>query len=237
MGKRLVYARLIGAGLTVLVGGCIAPPTKALAADDSQAVLRKLDAAAARFRSTTADFEFDSVQTAPVPDTEVQKGIVYYERKGTDFRMAAHISQENGRPVPKTYVYSGGTVKLYEKLINQVTTLSKAAQYESWFMLGFGASGKDLEQKWEIKELGPETIDGVKTEKLELVPKDPAVKKNVLKVTVWMDTDRAVSLKQEIDLGSGASRICTYSNIKVNQSLPGDAFTFKTDRQTTFVNH
>jgi outer membrane lipoprotein-sorting protein len=111
-------------------------------------VLRRLDEAAKNFRSTSADFEFDSVETDPIPDKDVQKGTVYYERKGSAFQMAAHIREENGKPVPKIYVYSGGVVRLYEQLIDQVTTLTKAGQYESWFMLGFGASGKDLEQKW-----------------------------------------------------------------------------------------
>ena len=46
-------------------------------------------------------------------------------------------------------------------------------------MLGFGASGKELEEKWNITYLGQETLDGVKTDKLELVPKDPAIRKNL----------------------------------------------------------
>ena len=81
-----------------------------------------------------------------------------------------------------------------------------------------------------------ETLDGVKTEKLELIPKDPAVKKNLPKVTVWMDTERAVSLKQVFDEGPGQYRVCVYYNIKTNQPLPPDAFTFKTDRQTEYIN-
>jgi hypothetical protein len=57
----------------------------------------------------------------------VQKGTVYYERKGKAFQMAAHIREVNGKPVPKVYTYSGGKVKLYEKLTNQVRTFTKAA--------------------------------------------------------------------------------------------------------------
>ena len=68
-------------------------------------------------------------------------------------------------------------------------------------MLGFGASGKDLAAKWEIKYLGPETLDGVKTEKLEMVAKDPAVRKNIRKVTIWVDPENGVSLKQLFDQG------------------------------------
>ena len=230
--RKLVYIALtalfLWPGLTAL-----AAPA---AGDDLDRVLRRLDAAAASFHSTAADFEFDSVETDPVEDKDVQKGTVYYERKGSAFQMAAHIREVNGKPVPKTYAYSAGVVRLYEKLTNQVTTFSKLGQYESWFMLGFGASGKDLEQKWDIKYLGPETLNGVKTEKLEMIAKDAAIRKNIRKVTIWVDPDRGISLKQVFDEGPSQYRVSVYFNIKTNQPLPADAFTIKTDSQTQFVN-
>jgi outer membrane lipoprotein-sorting protein len=208
--------------------------------DEKDKVLRRLDAAATSFRSASADFQFDTYMTDPIPDQDTQKGSVYYERKGNTVRMAAHIREVNGKPVPKVYVYSGGVFKLYEKQLNQVTTLSKLSQYESYLMLGFGASGKDLEEKWEIKYLGSESLlDGktkVKTEILELIAKDPAVRKNLPKVTVWMDVERGVSLKQVFDEGPGQRRVSVYFNVQVNQPLPADAFTFKTDSQTQRIN-
>ena len=87
-------------------------------------------------------------------------------------------------------------------------------------------SGSELAEKWDIKYLGQETIDGVVTDKLELVAKDPTVRKNIVKVTVWMDTARAVSLKVIFDEGEGQSYVCHYTNIKVNQPLPKTAFDF-----------
>jgi outer membrane lipoprotein-sorting protein len=204
---------------------------------DLERVLRKLDEAAANFRSTSADFEFDSVETDPVFDKDVQKGTVYYERKDGAFKMAAHIREVNRKLVPKVYVYANGNFKLYEKLTNQVTTLSKLSQYESWFMLGFGASGKDLAAKWEIKYLGQETLDGVKTEKMEMVAKDPAVRKNIRKVTMWVNPENGVSLKQLFDQGATTYRVSVYFNIKTNEPLPADAFTFKTDPNPTYVSH
>jgi outer membrane lipoprotein-sorting protein len=212
------------------------PGRALLAADDLEKVLHQLDVAAANFHSTTANFEFDSVQTDPIPDKDVQKGTVYYERKGAAFQMAAHIREENDRPVPKMYTYSAGVFKLYEEKINQVTTFSKVSKYESYLMLGFGASGRDLAEKWDIKYLGPETLDGIKTEKLEMVARDPAVRKNLPKVTIWVDPERGVSLKQVFDEGSGAYRVCVYFNIKVNQPLPGEAFALKVNSQTHYVN-
>lgn len=206
-------------------------------ADDLNSVLRKLDAAAARFHSTSADFKFETVQTDPIPDTESQTGKVYYERKSKGFDMGVHIETDNGRSVPKVIVVSGGAFKMYEQLTDQVTTSNKVSKYESYLELGFGASGKDLAQKWNIKYLGSETMPGgVKVDKLELVAKDPSVLKLFPKVTIWIDPERGVSLKQVFDEGEGQSRTCTYSNIKVNGSLPGDAFTFKTDSKTQYIS-
>jgi outer membrane lipoprotein-sorting protein len=224
---------MVGAALA-----CFALPGRAaLAADELQNVLHQLDVAATNFHTTAADFEFDSIQTDPIPDTDIQKGAVYYERKGNTFSMAAHIKEVNGKPVPKVYSYSGGRLQLFEPMIDQVTRLNKASAYEGYLMLGFGASGKELADKWDIKYDGPETVGGVKTDKLELIAKDPTVRKNLPKVTIWIDPTRGVSLKQVFDEGQGQSRICTYSDINVKGPLPADAFTFKTDSKTQYVDH
>jgi outer membrane lipoprotein-sorting protein len=204
-------------------------------AQDLKAVLAKLDAAAPNFHSTSATVEFDSIQTDPVPDKDVQKGTVYYERNGKDFQMAAHIDEENGKPVPKIYTFSKGVFRLYEKLPDQVTTY-KNDKLGGYLALGFGASGKDLSEKWDITYGGEETIDGIKTAKLELVAKDPAVRKNLVKATVWLDTAHGVSLKQLFDQGDGQSRLSVYSNFKFNQPLPSSAFTFSTDSKTQYNN-
>lgn len=213
------------------------PGHRAFAADDLQRVLHELDVAAANFHSTAADFEFDSYVTDPIPEKDTQKGTVYYERKGTAFQMAAHIAEVNGKPVPKIYTYSGGVFKLDEPLIDQVTTFKSASKFESYIMLGFGASGKDLAEKWDITYAGPETLDGVKTEKLNMVAKDPTVRKNLPKVTIWVDSARGVSVKQVFDETDGQSRVSVYFNIKVNQPLPADAFKLVTDSKTQYVEH
>lgn len=212
------------------------PAGTAFAADELSTTLAKLDAAAARFKSTTAEFEFDTIQTDPIPDKDVQKGTVYYERKGNSFQMGLHINEVNNKPVPRVITLSGGVFKMYDKLQNQVTTSNKAGKYEKYLRLGFGASGKDLDQQWSIKDLGSETMNGINTEKLELVAKDPEVLKLFPKVTIWVDPERGVSLKQIFDEGQGLSRTCFYSKIKVNESLPGDAFTFKTDPNPQYIN-
>ena len=227
-GRRLVLAILFA--LVLLPGRAVC------AADNLQKVLHDLDTAAANFHSTTADFEFVSIETDPVPEQDVQKGVVYYERKGNAFQMGVHIREVNGKVVPKVLSISRGVTRLFEKMLNQVTTFSKAGKYEGYMELGFGAGGKELEDKWNIKYLGSEVIDGVKTERLELVARDPEILKMLPRVEIWVDPQRGVSLKQVFDEGQGQSRICRYFNIKTNQPLPDDAFTFKTDSKTQVIN-
>ena len=201
-------------------------PLRPAQAQDKASVLARLDAAAQNFHTTTANFRFDSILTDPIPDTDVMTGTAYYERN-SHFRMAAHITAHNGRPTGKAYIFSGGTLRVSDTgKEKDAKPYTEANKYESYLMLGFGASGRDLEEKWIITYLGKETIDGVVTDKLALVAKDPKVLKLFPKVTIWLDTARAVSVKQVFDEGEGQSRVCTYSNIKVNQPLPKTAFSF-----------
>ena len=201
-------------------------PVRPAHAEDEASVLARLDAAAKNFRTTTATFEFDSIQTDPIPDKDVMTGTAYYERN-SHFEMAAHITAHDGRPTEKTYIFSGGTLRVSDTgKAKDARAYSEASKYESYLMLGFGASGKDLEEKWNIKYLGKETIDGIVTDKLELVARDPKVLKLFPKVTIWLDTAHAVSLKQVFDEGEGQSRVCTYTHIRVNEPLPKTAFRF-----------
>jgi outer membrane lipoprotein-sorting protein len=231
---RLRQLMMVGLGLALV--GCGEGYLQAQQTDPKP-ILDRLNRSAANFHTTAADVEYDTVETDPVPDTDAWKGKVYYERKGSDsVSMGVHFDTHNGKATGKTYTYIGGTFKLYDPGVDQVTTHTGAAKFESYVILGFGASGKDLEAKWDITDLGPETLDSVKTEKLELVAKDPAVRKSVQKVTIWVDPDRAVSLKQVFTLSATTTWVCTYSNFKLNQSLPSDAFKFKTDSKTTYQN-
>jgi len=241
-GVKPVFAASIALALVAARGAYSAPQ------EDLNSVLRRLDAAAANFHSTSADVEFDTVWTDPVYNKDIDKGAVYYKRNGKAFQMAVHFREEaNGveegkpakfRPVPKDLIYSGGKVTLYEKLTDEVH-VRDAAKYESYLLLGFGASGKELADRWEIEYLGAETLtDGkraIATEKLELLAKDPDVRKLFPKVTIWVDPARAVSLKQIFDEGHGQSRTCYYFNIKLNPAIRDSDFAFKTDSQTKIV--
>jgi outer membrane lipoprotein-sorting protein len=244
-GIKLIIACSVALGLLRGLGVSAAPADQR----DLKQVLQQLNTSAANFHSTSADVEIDTIQSDPVYEKDIDKGTVEYKRNGKTFQMVEHFRKEatdvqNGQPakfkdVPKDLLVSGGKATLYEKLTNQVHTRD-AAKYESYMILAFGAKGSELDDKWDIKYLGTETMMDDKTkivtDKLELVAKDPEVRKLLPKVTIWIDPDRAVSLKQVFDEGQGQSRTCYYSNIKLNPTLPDSDFTIKTDSKTQMMN-
>lgn len=203
-------------------------------ADKLQQVLQQLDTSAKNFHSASADFEFKNIQTVPVPDTDIMTGSVYFEHRGGVVRMAAHVKQRNGQPYGSVYTYANGSFQLYDQQMNQVTKYQSSANLAGYISLGFGASGKELQNEYEISYLGQETIDGVNTDKLQLIPKDQKARNLFPKITIWIDPARDVNLKQVFDEGQGLSRVCTYSNIKMNRSIPSSEFSFKTNRNTKF---
>ncbi len=236
LGMKIALATSMS--LIAVPGGVSAQAGQAAQNADKAKVLDRLNQAAANFHSTSADFEFDTIETDPIYDKDVQTGKVYYQRSGSAFKMGVHFTEHNGKPSARAYTFADGSFKLFEAGTDTVTTYAKVSKFESYAILGFGASGRDLEAKWDITYLGSETLpDGktqVKTEKLELVAKDPAVRKNIQKVTIWVDPERAVSLKQIFTTSSTSTHVCVYSNIKMNQALPDEAFKFKTDSKTVY---
>lgn len=212
------------------------PAQRASAADKLQQVLQQLDVSARNFHSASADLEFKNIQTLPVPDTDIMTGTVYYVHRGNELRVAAHITKRNGQPYGAVYTYTHGVFELYDKQLNQVRRLKNAANLAGYLALGAGASGKQLQNQFELTYLGQATINGVKTYKLQLIPKAQKARNIFPKITIWVDPMRDVYLKQVFDEGQGMSRVCTYTNIKINHSIPASKFRFKTNKKTQFVN-
>lgn len=202
-----------------------------------QKVLSQMDAAAAKFHSAQANFEWDQFEMV-VNSTDTQAGVIYFQRTGTETQMAVDVETADGQPSKKYIVFSGGVLNFYQPQIDQLTVMHSGDnrnQYESYLTLGFGGSGTDLAKNWNITYQGTETIDGVQTAKLDLVSKNPGVRNNFSHVTIWIDPTRAISLKQILYEPSGDTRTAYYRNISYNKKIPSSVFKIKTDAKTQVV--
>jgi negative regulator of sigma E activity len=179
-----------------------------------EASLKRLDVASARFSSAQAVFHKD-LYNKLVGDHTPQDGSVYFIRTGGSVQMGARIDGPGARIAE----YKNGVLRdlIPGRCYNTVQASGNKAKFDSFLTLGFGGSGKDLEQAWNIVDMGQETLDGAKVEKLELVSKEQSVRNNYTKVTLWMDLDRGISLKQVLLSPSGDIDTATYTKIRLNE--------------------
>jgi len=207
-------------------------------------VLNQLDAASAQFHTAQADFRWDQYISV-VPETDTQTGTVFFKRGAGTTQMAAQIRQLNGKDDPKSIVYDGATLKLYQPRIHQITqfnTSKNKTQYESFLTLGFGGSGKDLSANWDITLVGSEAMkDGatsVAVVHLDLVSKQESVRNMFSKISIWVDPVRGVTLKQVFIEPSGDSRTAYYSSIRTNTPIDPKTFTLDAGKLgAQVINH
>ncbi|HTC76783.1 MAG TPA: hypothetical protein VK684_14470 [Edaphobacter sp.] len=198
------------------------------------AVLRQMDAASLKFQSAEADFRWDLYELV-VKETTTQTGTIYFKKQGTTTVMGARVVS----PSIKIIEFRNGIVRLYEPGTDHLTIIDATknkAQFESFLTVGFGGSGTDLAKSWTISDLGDETIDGVKTAKLDLVAKDPAVRNNCTHMTLWVDPVRGVQLKQSLYLPSGDYRTAVYANIKYNQKVDEKPYQININKKKTTID-
>ena len=200
-----------------------------------EAVLKKMDAAAAGFRTTQAEFEWDRYEKVIDEVDDIQSGTIYYRRTGKDVEMKADIT----KPDKKYVLFSGGKIRMYLPKPDQVTVYDLGknnADFESYLVLGFGGSGQDMEKSFDVTYLGPETVNGVATAKLQLIPKSDKVRNTFKQILLWIDLDRGISVQQQFFEPQGDYRLAKYSSIRVNGKINSEVFELKTTRKTETIS-
>jgi len=193
------------------------------------AALRDLDAGSTRFKTAEADFQWDFYEVV-VKETTTQHGSIYFKKNGGKLEMGSKINP----PGAKYLAYKDGKLAVFDpatKDLKILTAGQNKAQYESFLTLGFGGSGTDLAKAWTVTDLGTEQMsDGAATvpvTKLDLVSKDSGVRNMFSHITIWVDLNRAISLKQQFFTPAGDYRTATYTNIRYNQNINTAPYQYK----------
>jgi outer membrane lipoprotein-sorting protein len=237
IGANLQLLRVVGAAIaaSILLFGTLLEPRALAQESDAKAldkVLAAMDAAASNFHTAQANFVWEQYFKV-VDEHDSQKGTVYYRRGDKGIDMMADLTDP-----PKTVLFSDGKVQVYEPNLKRVTVYEAGKNreaVESFLVLGFGGSGHDLLKSFDVKYQGPETVDGIRTAKLELIPKSDRVRNIFAKILLWIDPERGVSVQQQFLESSGDYRLAKYSAIQLNQKIPDSIFKLKTSGDTKFV--
>ena len=230
------------------VGFAAAPQTTSADSGKLEAVLKKMDTAAASFRNTQADFEWDTYEKVIDEVDDIQTGTIYFRRSGKEIEMMADVKMAGSdpaklKPEPKFVLVSQGKVRMYQPKPDQVTEFDlgkNRSEFESYVVLGFGGGGQELQKAFDVTYLGSEIIatgnNGVATAKLQLIPKSEKFRNTYKQIFLWIDLDRGISVQQQFFQPGGNYRLVKYSAIRVNEKIPDEVFKLKTTSKTQTIS-
>jgi outer membrane lipoprotein-sorting protein len=209
------------------------PTNNAAPSEELKTVLAQMNQAATRFKSLQADFEWENFDKL-INETDTQKGKAYFRRLGSDtetlFNFYAASPKGDGT-LDKQALYQGGVFRLYEPKINRVTERDvgkNRSDVDAFMSLGLGGRGDALAASFTVNWQGWETVEGVKTAKLEVTGKSPSIQKVFSKAVLWIDPERDIAVKQQFFQTSGDYRLVRYHNIKFNEKVADNIFRLKT---------
>ena len=220
------------------------PQPKPADSGNLEAVLKKMDAVSTSFRTTQAEFEWDTYEKVIDEVDEVQTGTIYYRRSGKEVEMMAEVKKAGSdlaklKAEPKYVLFSKGKVRMYQPKPDQVTEFDlgkNRSDFESYIVLGFGGSGQDLQKAFDVSYVAPETINGVATAKLQLIPKSDKLRNTYKQIFLWIDLDRGISVQQQFFQPQGDYGLAKYSSIRMNEKVGDDVFKLKTTSKTQTIS-
>ena len=188
--------------------------------------LARLDKAAIGFRGLTASIRKTTYTAIIKESTEESGRMTLFRPKPKDLRMLVEIDKPEIRAVS----YQNRKIQVfYPKLMTvQEYDLGKQASLvDQFLLLGFGTSGKELQQSYDIKLTGEEALPGGKADRLELVPKSEEARKSVKRIEIWVSQADGVTVQQKVHQPSRDYVLISYSDIKLNPAMTEDSVKLK----------
>jgi outer membrane lipoprotein-sorting protein len=182
-------------------------------ADSLEDVLKRMDQAAATFRSMSANLH-KTIRTEVLDDTEVNDGTIKMIKNGKD--KFALLAKFEGRD-PLTLHVSGHTAEMYYPKANtvQIYDTSKTVKsVDQYLFVGWGTPLAELKKTYAIAPGGAETIDGVKATRIDLTPVSKEAKKIFNKIQLWFPDGKAYPMQEKIFTSDGY-KLFQYSNAKI----------------------
>ncbi|HLJ44650.1 MAG TPA: outer membrane lipoprotein carrier protein LolA [Bryobacteraceae bacterium] len=183
-----------------------------------QDVLHRLDQAAQKFRGMSAKIERKDY-TAVLKDTSTQTGTVAMKKLGEHGLQGV---MDITAPDKVSYAFNGGKFEKYTPTMNTVEEYdvgAKGEELERFLMLGFGTSGAELLNSYQVKFGGNDTVNGQNTVRLELTPTAADAKKYMKEVDLWIPQGGNYPVQEKMIQPSGDYTLVTYSDVDLHPNL------------------
>ena len=163
-------------------------------------------------KSAKAKFQSDQYQAA-VKKTDVKKGEILFHRAKSGMEATVRVISPAIRQIA---LVDGDPKPLPSKMIPMtVSDDVQRSEIESLMSIGFGSRSDDLVKSYVVTMEGWETVDGVKTARLNLVPKN-VLKDPLTNIILWLDPVRDVPLRQKFLEPGGDFLLAHYTNIEID---------------------
>ena len=180
-------------------------------------LISRLDAASATFTGMTAQLK-QLDHTEVLGENEVQTAAV--KLKKTKAGVVARV--DFNEPNVRVFHLKQRTVEIFVPKSNtvQIYDVGKFGQkFDQFLLLGFGISGKELQQNYSVKLLGQENIGNRPATHIELVPKSKEALEYVKRFELWIALDAAYPLQEKVHKNSTDYILVTYTDVKLNAPL------------------
>lgn len=206
---------MISARICPLLGAALVLAAAA-SAQNLEATLGRMDRLSKGFRSATADLH-KTAYTSVIKQSDESFGRLTVLRKSSkDLRMLVEIE----KPDPGAVAYANDKVRIYYPKIAEVDEYDLSGKQshliEEFLLLGFGTSTSDLRKKYNIKYMEPATVQGLKADLLELVPKSTEAREHFPRIEMWISQDGGYPLRLKLYQPSKDYQEAEYTNVRVN---------------------
>jgi outer membrane lipoprotein-sorting protein len=201
---------------------CAFAAASGIQAESVESILSRMDQAAPLFHGISANVQM-TTYTKIISDTTVDNGVLKIQRRKEKGTRA--ILDFSGEKDAREIAFLGNIIRIYYPNLNlyQDIDVGKNSDVLNQFLLlGFGSSGKELSESYDISAEGSENLAGQDTTKLSLTPKTSKVKDRLAKIEMWIPSGAAYPVQQQFYEPSGNFRKVAYSQIKINPPMKGN---------------
>jgi outer membrane lipoprotein-sorting protein len=177
-----------------------------------------MDATSASFKGAKADLKRVTYNAAVDISNEASGTMVLKRPAPHDVRTLVRLTA----PDEQQLFVGNGVADVYYPKVNtiQERKIGKfQSLFEQYYLLAFGASGKDLAANYDLSYVGTETLGGTNTVHLQLIPKSAEVKKNFTKIELWVTDVKAIPKQLKLTTPSKDSTTFVYSNVILNPKI------------------
>lgn len=181
------------------------------------AVLERMDREAAAFRDMTARLT-KVAYTAVLSEASEESGRIWMKRASNRALMKVEIVAPDARAI----ALEGTIAQIYYPKIQtvQIYDLGKSrALVDQFSLLGFGTRRRELERDYTARLTGQEVLDGRRTVRLELEPKSPKVREQVVKIELWIPEDSGYPVQQRFWQPGGDYYLIRYQEVGLNTGI------------------